>query len=1048
MKFIDSIISFSVKNPVLIGIMVFVLVIWGSISLVKLPIDAVPDVTSNQVDILTNSPSLATTEVERFITAPIEQQMANIPKLQEVRSISRFGMSVVRLVFDDDKNINEARQQVFERLASVDIPEELGKPEMGPVTTGLGEVYQYVLRPKDPTDKSFDLMEIRTIQDWNVRRKLLGIQGIAEINTFGGYKKEYQAFIKPDRMKSLGVTIDELYHALKTGNSNTGGSYIEKDNKAYVIRGIGLATSLEDIGKTVIKVRDKSPVLVKDVADISYGYPVRNGAVTMNGNGEVVAGIIMMLKGENGYDLINRLKGRISEIKAGLPEGIVMESFIDREQLISRAIKTVATNLIEGALIVVVVILVFLGNWRASLLAASVIPLSMMFAFGMMVQTGVVGTLMSLGAIDFGLLVDPAIIIVESVVMYMALKLNSYSKSHNIDYRSKQLLVIDAASEVKRSVIFGGLIILIVYFPILTLTGIEGKMFSPMAKTVAFAIAGAIFLAITYVPMMAALILKPDPNHGHSWSEKIVDKIYETIEPVVDYSIAYKRVTVAIALLILIGGGFGFSKIGGEFIPKLQEGDFNIEMNLPVGSSLTESIKLSQKVQSDLLKEFPDEINKVVCKIGTTEIPMDPAPLETQDIVVNLNPKEQWTKAHSQEELGDLIADFLNKYPGTIISVQQPIENRVNELMSGAKTDVVVKLYGNEIDTLMSLAKRITYIIKTVDGATDIQGIKAYGLPQINIRYDRNQLAFYGITVEQVNFAIQTAFAGATAGIIYEKNKRFDLTLRLSGSDRGSIENIQGLLISDSQGRPIPLYQLADITTKVGYSEIRHESMQRMMNVGFNVRGKDMSSVVNDLKVQIDKSIYIPYGYQIKYGGEFENFERATARLAVVLPISLLIILLLLYMTFNNMKDSLLIYAVVPLSAVGGVFSLLLRDMNFSISAGVGFIALFGIAVLNAIMLVSRFNALRLERNTDIVACVKEGLKEKFRPVLLTSMVAALGFIPMAISKSAGAEVQKPLATVVIGGLFTATILTLFVLPVLYIIFNSNSKTTTTQQPS
>lgn len=1040
MKFIDSIISFSVRNPILIGLMVFVLLIWGSISLVKLPIDAVPDVTSNQVDILTNSPSLATLEVERFITAPIEMQMANIPKLQEVRSISRFGISVVRLVFDDDKNITEARQQVFERLATVDIPPALGKPEMGPVSTGLGEVYQYVLRPKNPEDKSFDLMEIRTIQDWNVRRKLLGIQGIAEINTFGGYKKEYQAFIKPDRMKALGITIDELYHALSSGNSNTGGSYIERNNKAYVIRGIGLASSLEDIGKTVIKVRDKSPVLVRDVADINYGYPVRNGAVTMNGNGEVVAGIVMMLKGENGYDLINRLKGRINEIKAGLPEGIVMESFIDREQLISRAIKTVATNLIEGALIVVVVILVFLGNWRASLLAASVIPLSMMFAFGMMVQTGVVGTLMSLGAIDFGLLVDPAIIIVESVVMYMALNLNSYSTSHHLDYKSRQLLVIDAAGEVKRSVIFGGLIILIVYFPILTLTGIEGKMFSPMAKTVAFAISGAIILAITYVPMMSALILRPDPNHGHSLSERIVDKIYTFIEPVIDYSIRFKKVTIAVALLILVAGGFGFSSIGGEFIPKLQEGDFNIEMNLPVGSSLSESIKLSQKVQSDLLTEFPDEIEKVVCKIGTTEIPVDPDAMETQNIVINLKPKEVWKKATSQEVLGDIFADFLSKYPGTIISVQQPIENRVNELMSGAKTDVVVKLYGNEIDTLMNIAKRITSIIKTVEGAADIQGIKAFGLPQININYDRSQLAFYGITVEQVNFAVQTAFAGATAGIIYEKNKRFDLTLRLSGADRGSIENISGLLISDSQGRPIPLYQLADISLKLGYSEIRHEGMQRMLNLGFNVRGKDMTSVVNELKGKIDADIFIPYGYQIKYGGEFENFERATARLAIVLPVSLLVILLLLYLTFNNMKDSLLIYAVVPLSAVGGVFSLLIRDMNFSISAGVGFIALFGIAVLNAIMLVSRFNALREEGYPDIIQCVKEGLKEKFRPVLLTSMVAALGFIPMAISKSAGAEVQKPLATVVIGGLFTATILTLFVLPVLYILFNSSTK--------
>lgn len=1035
MNYIDSIIKYSVKHPVFIGICIFALTIWGSYSLYKLPVDAVPDVTSPQIDILTNSPSLATLEVERFITSPIEMKIANVPGLVEVRSISKYGVSVVRLVFSDETDLNLARQQVFERLASVDIPEELGKPEMGPMTTGLGEVYQYALKNKDPKNAAFSLMELRTLQDWYVRPKLLEVSGIAEINSFGGYKKEYQAIIHPDRMRALDVTIEELYNALKTGNSNTGGSYIEKHNRAYLIRGIGLAKSLEDLGNIVIKIRGKSPVLVKDVADMTYGSSVRNGVVSMDSEGEVVAGIVMMLKGENSYNLIGRLNAKIKEIRSGLPEGVELVPYINREELISKAITTVASNLIEGASIVIIVILLFLGNWRASLLAASVIPLSMMFAFGMMVQTGIVGTVMSLGAIDFGLLVDPAIIIVESVVMYMAINVNKYAKAGKVKYKQRKALVIDAAQEVKRSVIFGGLIILIVYFPILTLSGIEGKMFAPMAKTVAFAIMGAIVLSITYVPMMAALLLRPSGAHGHSLSERIVDKLFEYIKPLIFYCIQKKRVALGAGGIILIAGVIGFSSIGGEFIPKLQEGDFNIEVNLPPGNTLTTSIELGDKLQKRLKDKFPDEIKTVVSKIGTTEIPMDPDPIERQNLVINLHPKKEWKKAKTQEDLGDLIAEELTQFPGITISVQQPIENRVNELMSGAKTDVVVKLSGTDNDSLRSKALEITSIIKQVEGAVDIQGVMTYGLPQVNIRYDRSQLAFYGITVGQVNFALQTAFAGSVAGIVYEGNKRFDLTIRLPKEAREDMDNIRNLLIKDPKGREIPLYQLADITTKLGFSEVRHESMKRMINIGFNVRGRDMTSVVNDLKSRIESSVIIPYGYEIKYGGEFENFERATERLMIVVPVSLLIIFILLYMTFNNSKDSLLIYAVVPLSTVGGVLALLARDMNFSISAGVGFIALFGIAVLNALMLVQKFNQLKEDTHYSLNKIVMLGLQEKFRPILLTSFVAALGFIPMAISTSTGAEVQKPLATVVMGGLFTATILTLFILPVLYILF-------------
>ena len=1034
---IDRLIVFSVKNKLIVGVLVIGMSVWGSLSLARLPVDAVPDVTGNQVDVITNSQSLAALEIERFITAPLEMAMSNIPGLVEMRSTSKFGLSVVKLVFDDDTDVYWARQQVFERLEAVksEIPQELGKPFMGPVSTGLGEVFQYVIRPKDPNDKSFSLMEIRTLQDWAIRKQLLGIKGVAEVSGFGGYKKEYQATLNPDRMRALGVTIDELFNALSSGNSNTGGAYIEKENKAFTIRGIGLAASLEEIGNTVIKVNNRIPILVKDVADVSFGHSIRYGAITVDGEGEAVGGIIMMVKGENGSEVIRRIKERMKIIQAKLPQGLVIEPFIDRAKIVSKAIATVGTNLIEGAFIVVLVILVFLGDWRASILAASVIPLSMLFAFGLMKQFGVVGNLMSLGAIDFGLLVDPSIIVVEAAIFSLALELKKYSGVGSISQREREEIVITATQNAKKSVVFGGLIILIVYFPILTLTGIEGKMFGPMAKTVSFAILGAIILALTYVPMVGSLILKPAAHHENGISEIIVRFIFRLYQPVIQYGLRKRKVVIAIALVILVSGVAGFKFIGGEFIPKLAEGDLVIETNLPVGTSMTETIRLSQKIQTMLLKEYPDEVERVVSKIGTSEVPVDPMPMEAQEIVVVLSDKSRWKKAHDQEELVNQIAELLKQYPGIVNSIQQPIENRVNELMSGARTDVVVKLFGSSLDTMVTKGNQIIKIIKGIQGAADVQENKIFGLPQINIKYDRRAMATYGVTVAQVNRAVQTAFAGATAGIVYENDKRFDLTVRLAGDERAKAENIRNLIINDEEDDPIPLKELAEITEEIGPSEIGHENLQRRMNIGFNVRGRDLESVVNDAMKKIDAEVILPSGYSLDFGGEFENFRRAKARLAIVVPVSLVVIFGLLFATFGNVKDSLLIYSVVPLSAVGGVFSLLLRGMNFSISAGVGFIALFGIAVLNGILIINRFNELEKLGVNNIHERVLQGLRDRFRPVLMTSAVAALGFLPMALSTGAGAEVQKPLATVVIGGLFTATVLTLLVLPVIYTYF-------------
>ena len=1040
---IDKLIIFSVRNKLFIGLLVMALIAWGSYSISKLPIDAVPDVTGNQVDVITNSPSLASLEIEKFITAPLEMSMSNIPGLLEMRSVSKFGLSVVKLVFDDDTDVYWARQQVFERLENVkaEIPLELGKPYMGPASTGLGEVFQYVIRPKDPNDKSYSLMEIRTLQDWTIRRQLLGLKGIAEVSGFGGYKKEYQATLNPIRMRSLGITIDELFEALRTGNSNTGGAYIEKDNKAFTIRGIGLVSTLEEIGNTVIKVNNRIPILVKDVADVNFGHSIRYGAITVNGEGEAVGGIIMMVKGENGSAVIKRIKERMKIIEARLPEGLVIEPFIDRSKIVSKAIGTVGTNLAEGAFIVVLVILVFLGDWRASLLAGSVIPLSMLFAFGLMRQFDVVGNLMSLGAIDFGLLVDPSIIVVESVVFYLAYELGKHPAGE-ISQLEKEKIVIRATQEVKKSVVFGGLIILIVYFPILTLTGIEGKMFAPMAKTVSFAILGAIILALTYVPMLGSIILLPPKSAEHNGiSERVVQFLFRLYEPIIKFGLASRKVIVFVAIGILVSGVIAFRFIGGEFIPKLAEGDLVIETNLPVGTSMTETINLSKKIQKMLLAAYPDEIERIVSKIGTSEVPVDPMPMEAQEIVVVLTDKSHWKRAYDQEELVVQIAELLKQFPGIVNSIQQPIENRVNELMSGARTDVVVKLFGTNLDTMVIKGNQIIKLIKNVKGAADVQENKILGLPQINIKYDRRAMATYGVTVTQINRAIQTVFAGANAGIVYENDKRFDLALRLPADDRAKAENIRNLIITDIDENPIPLKELADITEEIGPSEIGHENLQRRMNIGFNVRGRDLESVVNDAMKEINAKVILPAGYSVDFGGEFENFRRAKSRLALVVPLSLVIIFGLLFATFGNSKDSLLIYSVVPLSAVGGVFSLLMRGMNFSISAGVGFIALFGIAVLNGIIIISRFNELEKSGITDVHDRVIQGLRDRFRPVLMTSAVAALGFLPMALSTSAGAEVQKPLATVVIGGLFTATILTLLILPVIYTLFVQKPKT-------
>lgn len=1032
---IDSIIEFSTRNRLTILIFVGILIVWGSYSLSKLPIDAIPDITNKQVTIITLCPNLGPVEVEQFVTSPIEIEMSNIKGLDQIRSISKFGLSSLTLVFVDEVDLYWARQQVFERLSTVqeNLPVNAGKPQLAPITTGIGEIYQYVVKPKDPNDNSFSLMEIRTIQDWVIRKNLLGSPGVADISSFGGYKKEYHARIKPEQLLAFNVTVEELFSALENGNNNTGGAYIEKDKKAYIIRGVGLAVNIEDIKNTFIKVNNGVPVLVKDVAEVALGSSTRYGAMTMDGKGEVVGAVVLLQMGENASGVIKSLEKRFAEIQKLLPAGLEIKPFINREKLVSRTIKTVTKNLIEGAIVVLFVLFIFLGDIRASLIAASVIPFSMFFTFGMMNAFGVIGNLMSLGALDFGLIVDGSVIVVEGITLILAHKM---SKSQTVlSYADRQEVVISGMKDIKESVFFGSLIILIVYTPILFLAGVEGKMFRPMAMTVSFAISGALILSFTYVPMISAWFISK-PHHEGGFSDRLVNFLHDKVyAPVFHKALRIKGTVVLVLLATLVLAGYTFTFIGGEFIPRLDEGDIQIETRLPVGTSLSQSIETSLQIEKVLLEKFPDEIDHVVGKIGTSEIPVDPVPMESTDILISVKDKSEWKKAHSKQELIELIMKEYEEFPGLMASVQQPIEARFNDLLSGAKTDVVFKLYGTDLDEMTKIGKEMMVLLNSINGAKDVQMQLVGGLPQVKIVYNRKDIALYGITVQQINDVIQTAFAGRSTGIIYEGDRRYDMVVRLETKERNKVETIENLQIKDYKGNLIPLKSLASITLDLGPSEIRHINKMRCLQIGSNVRGRDMESMVKEAQAKIAKQISLPYGYILESGGQFENLKKAKERLQIVVPIALLVIFALLYASFRTFKESILIFSAVPMSAVGGIFALYITGINFSISAGVGFICLFGIAVLNGIMLVSHFKLLEKGGFLNLHKTVIQGVKDKFRPVLMTSAVAALGFLPMAMASGSGAEVQKPLATVVIGGLIVSTLLTLIVLPVLYVLF-------------
>jgi cobalt-zinc-cadmium resistance protein CzcA len=1047
---LNKIISFSIKNKLIIILMTLGWIVYGIVELRKLPIDAVPDITDNQVQLITSSPSLGAPDIERFITFPLEQAMNNIQGIKQMRSFSRFGLSVVTIVFEEDVDLYLARQQVSERLQNVskDIPLSLGVPEMAPISTGLGEIYQYVIRPKTGYEHRFSGMELRTIQDWIVRRQLLGTDGVADVASFGGNLKQYEVAVNPAQLKSMGVTMQEVFAALENNNQNTGGAYIEKGPTILYIRTEGLMGKIHNIEKTVVKnLPDGTPILIENLAKVQYGNAIRYGGMTYNGKSEVAGAVVMMMKGANSNKVIENVKLRIEEIKKTLPEGVVIEPFLDRTKMVNNAISTVSKNLIEGALIVIFVLVVFLGNLRAGLIVSSVIPLSMLFAFIMMNIFGVSGNLMSLGALDFGLIVDGAVIVVEAILHRLhgpTLQDKSFLTSEEMDKT-----VQSSAGKMMNSAVFGQIIILMVYLPILTLEGVEGKMFKPMAQTVIFALLGAFILSLTYVPMMSALFLSKKISHEKNYADRMMQKLEGIYDKMLKKVLKYQNPLFFSVLGLFVISLFIMTRLGGEFIPTLPEGDFAVDTRVLPGSNLKTSTDAVLKSQQILLKKFP-EIEKVVGKTGSSEIPTDPMPIDASDMMIILKPRKEWTSAKSYDELSEKMSAELKKYLiGVTYSFQYPVNMRFNELMTGARQDVVCKIFGENLDSLKIYADKLGEISKKIVGAENIYVEPVSGLPQIVIEYNRAALSQYGLRIGDVNKMVNTAFAGQSAGSVFEEEKKFDLVVRLDGELRKNLEDVKNLLIPTPNGVEIPLSAVAQVDLKESVNQIQREEAHRRIIVGFNVKNRDIQSTVTDLQKAVDKELKLPVGYTIKYGGTFENLQQAQKRLGIAVPVSLALILLLLYFAFSSVKYGLIIFTTIPLSAIGGILSLWFRGMNFSISAGVGFIALFGVAVLNGIVLIAEFNRQK-EINPDLNEVVRIGGKMRLRPVLMTALVASLGFLPMALSQGEGAEVQRPLATVVIGGLLLATFLTLFILPTVYIWFEKNfpqrKKTLTTDE--
>jgi len=1016
---LDRIFEFSLRYRFLTIVLTLLAVGVGIASMQKLPIDAVPDVTPIQVQILTESPGLGPVEVERFITFPVETAMSGLPGLEKIRSISRFGLSAVTLYFKEGTDIYFARRLVLERLpeARAAIPEGFGSPEMGPISTGLGEIYQFEVK-----GDGYSPMEVRSILEWDIAFKLKSVPGVVEVNTFGGQLKTYEVQLDADKLVSYNIPMSQVFEALKRNNANAGGAYIERDREQYIIRGEGLIENLQDIENIIVEVRNEgTPIYMKNLGRVAFAPMVRQGAVTRDGKGETVIGIVMMLMGENSRVVVNRVKEKIEEIKKSLPLGVTIEPFYDRTGLVRKTITTVAKNLAEGGLLVIAVLLLLLGNLRGGLIVASAIPLSMLVAFTAMVYAGISGNLMSLGAIDFGLIVDGSVVMIENIVRHLAERRKTRRAPGDVEG-----IILEAGREVIKPIFFAVGIIIIVYLPILTLQGVEGRMFRPMALTVIFALTASLILSLTLMPALAFFFFRKKVSEHETL---IVRRLKQIYLPTLQRAIAHPHLTAALAVILFLASLGLTPFLGAEFLPRLDEGAIALQAWRLPSVALSESTRSTTAIER-VLKRFP-EVETVVSKTGRAEIATDPMGVETSDILVMLKPKEEWKTATTKEGLIAAMDRALNKaIPGAIFSYSQPIELRVQELIAGVRSDVAVNLYGENLTTLREKAEEIARVVSEVPGAEDVKAEQVTGLPVIRVRVRREAIARYGINTSQVLETVE-ALGGKVVGEVLEGQRRFFLTVRFEEDDRADLEKIRNVKVADPQGRLIPLSQLAEIAVEVGPNQITREDIHRRIAVEANVRGRDLVGFVDEARRAVEANVNLPPGYWITWGGQFENLERASRRLAIVVPLALFLIFVLLYTTFNALKPALLIYLNVPLAVTGGIVALFLRGMPFSISAGVGFVALFGVAVMNGVVLLSHTVQLRRQGLSADEAALR-GAEEKFRAMIMAPLVAALGFVPMAFSTGAGAEVQKPLATVVIGGLIPSTLLTLLVLPALY----------------
>ncbi|HWB14412.1 MAG TPA: CusA/CzcA family heavy metal efflux RND transporter [Pirellulales bacterium] len=1019
MDLLNRIIDFSLRNRLLVIAGVLAAIIAGGISMSRIDIDAFPDTTPVQVQINTIAPALGPEDIERQITFPIEQSLSGLRGIVNLRSVSKFGFSQVVAVFDDNVDLYFARQQINERLSTVILPDGIARPKMGPVATGLGEVLHYVV-----AGQGTDVTDLRTIHDWVIRPTMRTVPGTAEINTWGGYEKQYQIRIDPERLIKHQLTFSEVIDAVARNNFNVGGGNISESTGMLLVQGVGRTTSIDEIKRVVVTAQKGVPIRVADVADVAIGHEIRRGAVTADGKGEVVLGLGFMLMGENSHEVTWAMKDKLAAIERNLPPNAQVVPVYDRTELVSFVIDTVRKNLFEGGLLVIAVLFAFLGNLRASLIVAAAIPLSMLFAFCGMLRFGIAASLLSLGAIDFGMIVDSSIVMIENCVR--RLSKSPPGKSH-------LEIIRDAAVEVRKPTMFGELIIMIVYLPILTLEGIEGKLFRPMALTVIFALAGSMILSITLMPVLASFFL-PRKMAEH---EPLLMRLAHAIHyPVLQFAMRHKLAVIALAAGVLtVAFGMLAPQLGSEFVPRLSEGAIAIGVVRLAGTDLAESIRSNTQMERAILREFPEEVEHVWSRIGTAEVATDPMGVELTDVFITLKPRSQWTKAATQSELTEKLDRLLRDFPGTRLSFAQPIEMRMNEIVSGVRADLGVKLFGDEFDVLVEKGREIEAVLRSIVGAADVNVEQVTGQPVLQIKVKQEELARYGVPAKTVLDLIES-IGSKPLGEIVEGQLRFPLVARLPDRLRSSSEALSELLVATPSGERIPLARLASIETVEGPSTITREWGQRRIVVTSNVRGRDLGSFVAEVRRKLDERISLPSGrYRIELGGQFEHLQRAERRLMIVVPLALLLVFVLLYLTYRSVVDALRVFTGIPFAWVGGIFALWLREMPFSISAGVGFIAMSGVAVLDDMILVSYIRQLR-QRGLALDEAVTRAAVTRLRPVLMTTLVASLGFLPMALSDGMGAEVQRPLATVVIGGVIGAMVMSLLVLRVLYLVFN------------